>query len=98
MAFAGPEWIDRFDRLYRSLPWLELHKSNDLPKWLQKKPDYSIWRRNNLWQLHTALAGGGMNMTLFALWDCQAGDGPGGTAEMVAEANNRGGKSIILEL
>ena len=98
VAFAGPHWIDRFDKLYLALPHPELNKSSDLPRWLQKKPDYSLWRRNNFWQLHSALVGGGINMTMFALWDHQAGDGPGGTAEMVTEAQNRGAKVILIEL
>ena len=98
VAFAGPDWIDRFDKLFLELPHLELNKSKDLPRWLRKKPDYSLWQRNNFWQLHSALTFGGMNMTMFALWDRQAGDGPGGTAEMVAEAQNRGAKVILVEL
>jgi hypothetical protein len=64
----------------------------------EDKPDHNIWQRNNLWLLHSALAAaGGENVTLIALWDGQAGDGPGGTGDMVEEARERGAKIIILD-
>ncbi len=36
-------------------------------KWLQKKAGYTVWGRNNLLMLHTALACGVIQTTLFAL-------------------------------
>ncbi len=47
--------------------------------------------------LHNALAYGGSNVTLIALWNGKAGDGPGGTQDMVRQAEARGAKVIILD-
>ncbi len=52
--------------------------------------NYSIWERNNLWELNSALVNGGMHMTLIALWDGKGGDGAGGTEHMVKEAGAKG--------
>jgi hypothetical protein len=98
VAPAGPEWVDEFYRLVRSRPVRVLCETKELPRWLQDKPDYNIWQRNNLWNLHNALAAvGGENVTLIALWNGATGDGPGGTADMVAKAQERGAKTIILD-
>ena len=40
--------------------------------------------------LHNALDMSEDNMTLVALWNGAAGDGPGGTADMVERAQDRG--------
>jgi len=75
-----------------------LCESKQLPRWLQDKPDYNIWQRNNLWNLHNALAAaGGENVTLIALWNGAPGDGEGGTDDMVEITQERGGKTIILD-
>ncbi|HZG24016.1 MAG TPA: tetratricopeptide repeat-containing protein, partial [Chitinophagaceae bacterium] len=94
---AGAEWIERFDRLYKKLPRRGLAQTKELPNWLQKKPGYSIWERNNLWMLQSALVAGGMQMTLIALWDGEQGDGPGGTRHMLAQAMERGAKTIVID-
>lgn len=93
---GGSQWVDRFDELYRHLPRRELGKSKELPRWLQSKPSYTIWQRNNLWMLYNAMARGSSYLTLIALWDGEAGDGPGGTKDMVSKADERGAKTIIL--
>jgi hypothetical protein len=97
VAPAGSDWIEEFNRLTQSHPVRTMCQSVDLPRWLQDKPDYNIWQRNNLWNLHNALAAaGGENVTLIALWNGAAGDGAGGTADMVQKAQERGAKTIIL--
>lgn len=93
---AGPQWVDRFNRLYNRLPRRELSRTKDLPRWLQTKSDYNIWQRNNLWCLYNAIACGGQFATLIALWDGGTGDGPGGTQDMVNRAEEKGAKTIIL--
>ena len=95
---AGPEWMDRFNALYGRLQRRELSDSNDLPRWLQNKPNYSIWNRNNLWMLYNAMARGSQYVTLIALWDGEAGDGLGGAKDMVNRAGDRGAKTIILNI
>ena len=98
VAQAGPQWIEEFNRLVRARPVRVMCESKDLPRWLQDKPDYNIWQRNNLWNLHNALAAaGGENVTLIALWNGATGDGAGGTADMVQKAQERGAKTIILD-
>ncbi len=96
VEFAGAEWVDRFDKLYKDLPCHILSETKELPRWLKKREDYTIWERNNLWELNCALATGGINMTLIALWDGKGADGPGGTADMVKEAKAKGAKTIII--
>jgi hypothetical protein len=98
VAHAGPQWVEEFHRLLRSHPSRVLGESKELPGWLQGKPEYNVWQRNNLWTLHNALAAaGGENVTLIALWNGAAGDGAGGTADMVAKARERGAKTVILD-
>jgi hypothetical protein len=98
VAQAGPQWIEEFNRLVRSKPVRVLCETKQLPRWLQEKPDYNIWQRNNLWNLHNALAAaGGENVTLIALWNGAPGDGAGGTDDMVQIAQERGAKTIILD-
>jgi hypothetical protein len=93
-----PEWIDRFHAVEKSSRKTRtLSQEKELPKWLKARADYSIWQRNNLWMLHNALAYGGRNVTLIALWNGKAGDGPGGTKDMVDQARARGAKVIILD-
>jgi hypothetical protein len=98
VAPAGPQWVEDFHRLVRSRQVRVLGESMELPRWLQGKTDYNIWQRNNLWNLHNALAAaGGENVTLIALWNGASGDGPGGTGDMVQKARDRGAKTIILD-
>lgn len=95
---GGPEWIEKFDHLYTHLEKRLLAKTKALPKWLQKKPGYTIWERNNVWMLNSALVNSGLHMTLTALWDGKGGDGPGGTQHMVNRARERGAKTIIIDV
>jgi hypothetical protein len=99
VAPAGAEWVDEFNRLMKPPRLVRvLCESEDLPRWLQDKPNYNMWQRNNLWNLHNALAAaGGENVTLIALWNGASGDGSGGTADMVQKAQERGAKTIILD-
>ncbi len=98
VEFAGNKWVERFDDLFQKLPKKILSKTKDLPKWLQSKVDYTIWERNNLWMLNSALVCGGINMTMIGLWDGQGGDGAGGTQHMVQAAKARGAKTIVLDI
>ena len=98
VAFAGPEWIDRFNTLYNKLSWQVLAQSKELPKWLMKKEKYTIWERNNLWMLNKALSNGGLHMGLIALWNQKGGDAPGGTEHMITEAKVRGAKTVVINI
>ena len=46
--------------------------------------------------LNEALTGGSRNVTLIALWNGKQGDGPGGTADMIAIAQQRGAETNVL--
>ena len=95
---AGPKWVDRFYDLCQKTPPVVLASSKSLPKWLSEKPNYTIWQRNNLWILHHALAEvGGANVTVIALWNGEAGDGPGGTTDMIHQAKARGAKTLVID-
>ena len=99
VSFAGQAWIDRFDQVYNKLgpqERPELGPDDNLPAWLQEREGYSIWVRNNLWMLNNALVFGGKNVTLFALWNGEGGDGVGGTQDMVNQASSHGAKIVIL--
>lgn len=98
VAFAGPAWISRLDTLMRKLPVFILADNPVLPRWLSRKPDYDIWKRNNLWQLHAALSNSALHATLLALWDGKMGDGTGGTEHLVNEAMTKGVRTIILDM
>jgi hypothetical protein len=94
---GAPQWVDRFRAVEHRCPTRILCRDGELPKWLHDKPGYGVWQRNNLWTLHNALAHGGRNVTLIALWNGQAGDGPGGTQDMVQQAKARGAKVVVLD-
>jgi hypothetical protein len=97
VADSGPEWVERFDRLYAKLKPKILADSDRMPRWLRAKKDYDIWQRSNLWMLHNALAVSQEHLTLIALWNGATGDGPGGTEDMVERAKNRGARFIHLD-
>jgi len=97
VASAGPQWIERFNMLLGKLVTRVLQQTETLPSWLAKKSHYGLWQRDNFWMLYNALAYGAMRVTLIALWDGAAGDGPGGTGDLVAQARKRGAKVVILD-
>jgi hypothetical protein len=95
---AGPQWVERFNQLLGRHPETRtLAETEDLPSWLVDKEKYDIWSRNALWLLHNALAEQDQSVTLLALWNGKAGDGPGGTADLVDQAGRRGAKVVILD-
>jgi hypothetical protein len=97
VAEGGSDWIGRFNRLCDRLKPKVLADSEQLPRWLRAKKDYSIWQRSNLWMLHNALFISRDHLTLIALWNGAAGDGPGGTEDMVRRARDRGANFVHLD-
>ena len=94
---SGADWVLRFNRLYDRCEPKILADSERLPRWLRAKKDYNIWQRSNLWMLHNALFMSRDHLTLIALWNGAAGDGPGGTDDMVLRAQDRGARFIHLD-
>ena len=41
---------------------------------------------------------GGLQMSMIALWDGKGGDGEGGTEHMVQQAQEGGGKTIMIDI
>ena len=97
VAPSGPNWVTRFNHQYETAHCREYQQGEELPVWLQSKPQYGVWQRSNAWMLHNALALGGSNTTLIALWDGKGGDGPGGTQHMVEAAQARGACTVVLD-
>lgn len=93
---AGPDWVERYNRLCDRVAPRVLAESKELPKWLRSRHDYGIWRRTNLWMLFNALALDPKSLTLIALWDQGRADGPGGTEDLVFEVQSRGHKVVRL--
>lgn len=95
--FAGQSWTHRFEDLYKKLHVRILSDEIKLPKWLRNKENsYTVWERNNLWLLHSALVNGGSSMNLIALWNEEKGDNTGGTEHMVNQAIAKGAKVKII--
>jgi len=97
VADGGPDWVERFNRLYDKMKPKILSDSDRLPRWLRTKKDYNIWQRSNLWMFHNALFISQDHLSLIALWNGATGDGPGGTEDMVDRAKDRGATFIHLD-
>jgi hypothetical protein len=91
VSFAGKDWEKRFHRLIITLPVYVFSKANENDK-------DNVWVRANIWMLDTALKNGGKNMTLMALWDGKAGDGPGGAEHMIKVAREKGSEIKIIDI
>ena len=95
VADGGPDWIDRFQRLVAAKPPIILSDSASLPIWAASIANYSVFQRGNIWMMKEALFRPNANVTLMALWNGGAGDGPGGTQDMVELAKTQGAKVYI---
>jgi hypothetical protein len=95
VANAGPEWVERFNRLLAKNPPILLSDDVDLPGWADSIPSYSVFQRGNIWVIEDALLRPNADVTLLALWNGKAGDGPGGTADMVKLAEAQGAKVCV---
>jgi hypothetical protein len=94
---AGPGWVTRFQRLVQQTTPEILPDADSLPRGLETNPEYSVWQRSTLWMLHSALEISHGELTLIALWDGAAGDGPGGTNDMVQRMRDRGLSVVHLD-
>lgn len=85
---GGPGWVERYRRLCRRLPL----------RVLQSWEDDQVWQRSNLWMMDSALATGARERMLLALYNPELDpDGPGGTAQLVREAEARGFRTVALD-
>ena len=74
-----------------------LSEGEELPVWLRRKPDYSVWQRANLWMLEEALSLNPHRLTVLALWNGKEGDGPGGTKDLIERAKAAGATPMIID-
>ena len=94
-VFREPnDWFDRFNDIYQQAETtVELSDSDELPRWLQLKPNYDLRRRGGLWMLQHALVNRvahDAHVTMIALWDEQAGDAAGGIDDLIVRARDNG--------
>jgi hypothetical protein len=95
VADGGPDWVERFNRLVSANPPIVLSDNSDMPAWAESIPNYSVFQRGNIWMIEHALLQPKADVTLLALWNGKAGDGPGGTADMVKLAETHGAKICV---
>jgi hypothetical protein len=88
VAPAGGDWVRRFRALVGRLGPDAVRVLDDsviLPEALTGGAELNIWQRTNLWMVQEAISLA-PRRTLLALWDANAGDGPGGTEHLVMKA------------
>lgn len=96
VEYAGPAWIKRFDRLYMKIPHVVLHHRSPIYQSGNCENHVDKWSATNLEMLALADRQSNGNVVLIALWDGASGDGPGGTAHLVALAKNKDFDVIII--
>jgi hypothetical protein len=94
VAWANKDWVDRFNNLCSRIP---VHILPAAPAFQADTPEMSIWERSNNWMLHHGLQNGGDHMSLLALWNGEAGDGKGGTAQLMETARRMGSNVSIID-
>ena len=109
LPFAEPEFVERSilasaegeqwrARYFRMKEQLAPGALRIMPVELGPAPKATdAFERCNRWLLATALAYGADKLHFICLWDGAAGDGPGGTAHMAAEAKRRTGRVIRID-
>ncbi len=94
---GGPEWVERFQKLVTAKPPIILSKSADMPIWAASIANYGVFQRGNIWVMKDALFRPNANVTLLALSNGKAGDGPGGTQDMIELAKTQGAKVYVRD-
>lgn len=89
------DWLQRYQTIRQNLA----HPPLAAPTELGTLPvGMNAYERCNLWLLASAMAYGPEKLVFICLWDGGGGDGPGGTAHMVAEVQKQHGKVIWLDV
>jgi hypothetical protein len=92
VADGGLDWVAKFNRFVAGNPPVILSDSDELPPWAERIRDYGVSQRGNIWIMQDALLRPNADVTLIALWNQRAGEGPGGIADMVKLAKSHGAK------
>ncbi len=101
VADSNADWVDRYWSLMKAKEkegrFAQLSEEDELPSWLQRKRQYSIWNRANLWTLEYALSRTPKRLTVMALWNGKTGDGPGGTEDLLTIAKELGATPKVID-
>ena len=84
--FAGVDWHARFEAACASAQ-VHLMPCERPALGAGENP----YERTNLWMLEAALRWGGANVAFICVWNGQAGDGPGGTEDLMRKVRDQGG-------
>ena len=76
VADGGPDWVEKFNRFIAENPPIVLSESDDLPAWAARIKDYGVFQRGNIWIMQDGLLRPNADVTLIALWNQIAGEGP----------------------
>ena len=90
VADGGEEWIETFNNFIANNEPIILSDTDELPSWAASIKNYSVFQRGNIWMMEYAKLLPNVDITLIAIWNEKAGDGPGGTSDMVALAKAKG--------
>lgn len=90
VAPGGDEWVRRF---HAAIEKAAVHQA---PPRGQTKPE-EAFSRANAWMVDGADAVRAQEKILFAVWDRQASDGPGGTEDLVQRAEQAHLRTIVLD-
>lgn len=94
VAFAGAAWVARFAEAKRYAGKRFRVATRELGEAPEGEDPFA---RTNLWMLRSALARGAERLELIALWNRRAGDGPGGTGQMVEAVGRRPGRVHVID-
>jgi hypothetical protein len=98
VARGGPAWEERYQVMCEKGTPRVLQNSLALPNWLTNKPEYTVWIRNNLWMLFSAVATGARKQSVIALFNEERDeDGPGGTKHLLDTARAYGLKTVPVD-
>lgn len=89
VAFAGGDWVERFERVLDAASVDVMHAPGP--------PGADPYEVNNLRMLAAACRHGSERLHFICLWNGADGDGPGGTAHLQAEVARRGGRVVWLD-
>ncbi len=90
-------WRARYFEAKAKLAAPILSAPDELGEPLQQAENGYPYERCNLWLLYTALVYGVDKVRFICLWNGGGGDGPGGTAHMYQEVNDRTGQVTWLD-
>jgi hypothetical protein len=97
VADGGREWMEEFNKLIVRSPPVILRDTAERPAWTKEIKSYGVFQRGNIWMIQDALLRPDADATLLALWNGAAGDGPGGTADMVTLAKTHGANTVTVD-